>query len=101
MLHINPAQDEIKKLDLKIEKLRSQKMELMKLSEPQRLAEEMHKFFCRLPHDSEKEMACDWMVSDWDTARSSRQIYLNRAKRILNSMSYETAMIFVYEFFAG
>ncbi len=52
------------------------------------LANQIHKHMCHWNHMDE----CGWDYESWNKPGYSRNIYLEKAERVLEEVSYETAM---------
>jgi hypothetical protein len=90
--------ENIKDIDLELQKLEEKKLDLLeqrnkldKLTKSQLLANIIHKKQCRWNHID----GCGWDYESWDNPGYSRLEYLKKAESMLKNTNFETAVIVI------
>tara|TARA_R110000851_G_scaffold273073_2_gene425760 strand:+ start:766 stop:1038 length:273 start_codon:yes stop_codon:yes gene_type:complete len=77
----------IAELEAEVDRLKNVDKENSKLPEEYRLATLIHSKLCRFNHTD----GCSWQYETWDNFKYGRQSWVDKAKKILVKVDFETA----------
>ena len=88
---INKLQEDIDELEKQIKQLKLEQSVFNTLKPEYKLAEKLHKKMCSWNHTD----GCGWYYEPWDKLRHAKQTYVDKARKVLDKVDYETACLVV------
>lgn len=90
-MNIEKTQKQIEELQAQIDSERARRAELAKLGPEFELADTLHAVMCHFNHAD----GCGWHYESWDGPINARQNWVNKAKRIIETVGAENTNMFI------